>query len=245
MNDNFKIGFEKTAYRKDVAAIAVINKDKKILLGMRRDNKKWTNPGGHLEKGENPVEGAKREMLEETGVDIPASKFKSLGKSKKVGDLTIYPFKVGFEGSVSNSKDPDEEVSRWRWCDTTNMPEEVMKNLHVPPKDNILINRLGIGMKKNASSRLSKYVAKKFFKSSPKGMGGVHNHKAIHPKVDFPISPKKRIPEAEYSKKVLETKKPFKQKKFQESSFDTTFGDIPIFKRQKLKQRLKGKFGKK
>lgn len=70
--------------------------------------------------------------------------FTSLGAGKKIKDLTIYPFKVQYNGSVSNSNDPDSEVSRWRWCDTKQMPEEVIDKLHVPPKDNILFEKLKI-----------------------------------------------------------------------------------------------------
>lgn len=30
----------------------------------------WNLPGGHLEFGESPAQGARREMLEETGIDV-------------------------------------------------------------------------------------------------------------------------------------------------------------------------------
>ena len=36
-----------------------------ILMGKRNDNDKWTTPGGHLDKGECPYEGAIRELKEE------------------------------------------------------------------------------------------------------------------------------------------------------------------------------------
>jgi len=148
MDKDFRKGFLKCASEatasQRVAAIGVINKGK-ILLGKRRDNDKWTNPGGHLEGSEKPQTGAQRELLEESGVDISVDKFIALGKGEKMksNKLTIYPFTVKYKGSVSGSTDPDEEIKQWRWCDMKNMPEDVLKNLHVP-KQNVLFDRLGI-----------------------------------------------------------------------------------------------------
>ncbi len=146
MDRNFIKGFEKIAKAnepKGVAAVAIINKDGKILMGLRRDIKKWTNPGGHIEKGESPLTGAQREVLEETGVDIPKSKFTQIGKGEKVKDLIIYPFKVSYTGTISGSKDPDEEINRWRWCSMENLEDDVKNNLHVPKK-NVLFDALGM-----------------------------------------------------------------------------------------------------
>jgi 8-oxo-dGTP pyrophosphatase MutT (NUDIX family) len=40
----------------------------------------WTVPAGKLEAGENPVQGAKRELFEETGIEINSEKeFKAHG----------------------------------------------------------------------------------------------------------------------------------------------------------------------
>lgn len=43
---------------------------KKILLIMHKKNKKWTQPGGHIEDDETPEEAALREAYEETGLKI-------------------------------------------------------------------------------------------------------------------------------------------------------------------------------
>ena len=47
---------------------AVIDHDGRMLLIQRADNHKWAMPGGAFEVGETPVEGAMREVFEETGV---------------------------------------------------------------------------------------------------------------------------------------------------------------------------------
>ena len=43
---------------------------KKILLVKHKKNKKWTQPGGHMEPNEIPEEAALRETYEETGLRI-------------------------------------------------------------------------------------------------------------------------------------------------------------------------------
>lgn len=51
-----------------VGDAAVIDDAGRILLIQRADNGKWAMPGGALDVGETPAEGAVREALEETGV---------------------------------------------------------------------------------------------------------------------------------------------------------------------------------
>ena len=43
---------------------------KKILLIKHKKNKRWTQPGGHIEDDETPEEAALREVYEETGLRV-------------------------------------------------------------------------------------------------------------------------------------------------------------------------------
>lgn len=53
------------------ASAFVINPtDKKILLVKHKKNRRWTQPGGHIENDETPEEAALREVYEETGIKI-------------------------------------------------------------------------------------------------------------------------------------------------------------------------------
>ena len=52
------------------AAVALFDSSGKILLLRRKDNDKWTMPGGSLNFGESLTECATREVREETGFDI-------------------------------------------------------------------------------------------------------------------------------------------------------------------------------
>ena len=55
---------------KPAAAVALFNDEGKILLLRRKDNDKWTMPGGTLDFGETLSNCAVREVREETGFSI-------------------------------------------------------------------------------------------------------------------------------------------------------------------------------
>ena len=51
-----------------------ILRGKDPFLGM------WANPGGNIDEGEEPIDAAVRELREETGIKIPKSELKYVGK---------------------------------------------------------------------------------------------------------------------------------------------------------------------
>jgi 8-oxo-dGTP diphosphatase len=55
---------------KPAAAVAIFDSDGRILLLRRKDNEKWTMPGGTLDFGESLTDCAVREVREETGFNI-------------------------------------------------------------------------------------------------------------------------------------------------------------------------------
>ena len=70
------------------ADAAVINTRGEILLIQRADNAKWAMPGGALEVGETPAQGAVRETLEETGVAVEAVALVGVFDSRLCGSIT-------------------------------------------------------------------------------------------------------------------------------------------------------------
>lgn len=56
--------------KKDFTAAVYILFEEKILLLYHKKLKKWLPPGGHLEPNETPPEAARREVREETNLEI-------------------------------------------------------------------------------------------------------------------------------------------------------------------------------
>ena len=148
--NSFWSSFEKQAMRR-VSTVAIFHGDR-MLMGKRRDTSSWTNPGGHLDGDESPLDGAVREVKEETGIDLPYEDLYSVN-SKTVtkpdgSKIKVYGFKVDLDRKAPTTlkHDPDQEVSSWRWVPTKGgIPSYVANNLHVPLKHNVLLGGLGIG----------------------------------------------------------------------------------------------------
>lgn len=119
---------------KRVACCLVKDWKDDLLMGKRNDNGKWTTPGGHLDKGECPYEGAIRELKEETGLDSKDIKLVKVCKNK---DILVYVFEmtVDSEQKVDVSGDPDKECNDWEYKD----PCDVAEELHVPLEVNAVL----------------------------------------------------------------------------------------------------------
>lgn len=129
---------------KRVAKAAIIC-DGSMLLGRRRDDHTWAEPGGHLEDGESPLHGVIREIKEETGLDV-MPRHLTLLKTKHVKKpdgkkLTVYAYKAWLPAKAKTTmgKDPDKEVHRWHWIPCgKGLPAHIAQNLHTPLKHNVL-----------------------------------------------------------------------------------------------------------
>lgn len=132
---------------KRVAAIAIIH-DHHMMMGRRRDSGKFTNPGGHLNPGEDPLRGAVREVKEETGLDLDPHLFKHIETRivRKPGGekIEVHGFRVNLPQKPSTSmvQDPDEEVRRWQWIKLDSDLEHIKESLHVPMGDNVLLDNI-------------------------------------------------------------------------------------------------------
>lgn len=134
-----------------IAIVAVTHGDN-LLMGKRRDNGRWTMPGGHVDPGEDFHAGGIRELKEESGLDAeelyPLTEVaKLLGADGQ--PLHVQAFHHQLDGArppTSMQDDPDGEVERWRWIDVSGgLPDEVKSNLHVPLSRNIALHALDLG----------------------------------------------------------------------------------------------------
>lgn len=55
---------------RDYTATVFVIADERVLLLWHKKMERWMPPGGHLEPGEAPWEGAVREVKEETGLEV-------------------------------------------------------------------------------------------------------------------------------------------------------------------------------
>ena len=141
----------KAAEPRRVATVAIRVGDH-LLMGQRRDNDKWTTPGGHCDPGEDFHAGALREALEETGIELDPDDVEPLTDVHELTDkegapLHVQPFHAVLDErpSTSMQDDPDGEVYRWQWVDISNgLPEELRDELHTPLQYNVLMQALGL-----------------------------------------------------------------------------------------------------
>jgi 8-oxo-dGTP diphosphatase len=118
----------------------------RVLLGRRNDDPvkassmlhgegTWTMPGGKLDFGETLVSGARRELLEETGLKAGKLRLVSL-TDDMAGDahfVTAGFLCETFSGSA-RAMEP-EEITEWKWFPVGKLPEKVF-----PPSRKILEN---------------------------------------------------------------------------------------------------------
>lgn len=99
----------------------VVDDDNRALLIRRRDNGHWEPPGGVLEPGETIPEGLRREVREETGLDVTPVALTGVYKNMAhaIVALVFRCTRVGGEPATS------DETSEWRWADREQIAELV------------------------------------------------------------------------------------------------------------------------
>ena len=114
-------------------AVFVI-KDDKVLMGLRLKSlgeNTWHLPGGHLEFFESFEDCARREVLEESGVEISDVEFVSvtndLFKDENKHYVTIF-LKAKFVSGTPQVLEPDTCIS-WDWFSWDELPSPLFSPL--------------------------------------------------------------------------------------------------------------------
>ncbi len=93
-----------------VAAVVVDNHDRALLI-RRRDNDHWEPPGGVLELHEDVIEGLRREVGEETGLQVEPSALTGVYKNMARGIVALV-FRCRQSGGRPTTASETAEI-RW------------------------------------------------------------------------------------------------------------------------------------
>jgi 8-oxo-dGTP diphosphatase len=93
-----------------VAATALISNEEAMILMVRHPRRGWELPGGKIEEGESIIDGLRREILEEAGVQVEIDTLTGI-YSNILRNLVILPF-VGrwVSGNLTTSAESIECV---------------------------------------------------------------------------------------------------------------------------------------
>lgn len=114
-----------------VAAMGILyNEEKGLLLEKRTDTGEWCTPGGAIELGESLEDALKREIKEETNLDIANPKLFDI----KANVHMVYPNKdevyytdVVYEiNEFYGDLKPDKESTELKFYDLDNLPKNIM-----------------------------------------------------------------------------------------------------------------------
>lgn len=109
--------------------VMIKNHNNEILLGLRKGSHgsgEWSFPGGHVEFGEKIFETAKREVKEETGLEIEKFELISVADEmryiKSDGNHYLGLGVAGlYKGGDPKIMEPDKCIE-WRWFSLSELP---------------------------------------------------------------------------------------------------------------------------
>jgi 8-oxo-dGTP diphosphatase len=120
-------GFVYYANSKPTAGALVLDDERRVLLGRRRGEPfagRWDIPGGFLEEGEHPVDGMRRELREETGLDVEPLEFLGVWMDQYGGDSTAEATLNCYWTArrIGGEPEPADDVTELRWFAPDELP---------------------------------------------------------------------------------------------------------------------------
>ena len=109
-----------TQARRSVSVAGIVVDDQgRALIVRRRDNGKWEPPGGVLEIGERIHDGLRREMAEETGLDVAPGAATGIYNNVP-GGIVALVFRCE---AVSGALRANDEATAFRWASAAEVVE--------------------------------------------------------------------------------------------------------------------------
>jgi 8-oxo-dGTP diphosphatase len=109
-----------TSPRHSVSVAGIVTDDHgRALLIQRRDNHRWEPPGGVLELGEAIHDGLRREIREETGLDVEPVALTGVYKNMTRGIIALV-FRCKITGGDLRTSG---ETTAFRWATETDIAE--------------------------------------------------------------------------------------------------------------------------
>ena len=120
-------GFVAYASSKATAGALVADEQGRLLLARRRSEPfkgRWDIPGGFLDEGEHPLEGLRRELREETGLEVEPVDFLGVWTDRYGGDSTAEAtLNLYWTARVIGGEPaPADDVDDLRWFNRHELP---------------------------------------------------------------------------------------------------------------------------
>ncbi len=120
-------GFVCYSSSKPTAGALCVDEQGRVLLGRRRGEPfagRWDIPGGFLEEGEHPLDGMRRELREETGLDVEPIAFFGVWMDRYGGDSTAQATLNLYWTArvVAGEPEPADDVTELRWFAPDELP---------------------------------------------------------------------------------------------------------------------------
>jgi 8-oxo-dGTP diphosphatase len=112
------------------ASAFILDEEGRILLARRAtepDLGSWDVPGGFLEEGEDPIDGLRRELREETGLEIDVGAFVgAFSDTYGDGPEAIYVLNLVWEAGIASGEPvAADDVSELAWFQKDALPDDV------------------------------------------------------------------------------------------------------------------------
>ena len=121
-----------------ISTAAVAEKDNSYFVAKRKPggalSRKWEFPGGKVDPGETPIQGLKREILEELNIDVRIGHEICRGKfSHKGKEFELRAYSVEFVSEEFQLA----EHTEWKWASI-----DEISNMDFAPSDQVVIDTL-------------------------------------------------------------------------------------------------------